>query len=135
MLVGHNKEQHFYFFYGQGQNGKSTALDVAYEILGDALVWRTDAEIMRHQEQGNNTRKDLAEMVGKRLVIISEGERGDTVAEGFLKRATGEKSITGERKYGKPFTVPVTFTMCAMTQHLPRIVGQDKGIWRRIPRL
>jgi len=26
----------------------------------------------------------------------------------------------------------VTFTMCAMTQHLPRIVGQDKGIWRRI---
>jgi P4 family phage/plasmid primase-like protien len=132
MVLGHNLEQHVYLFYGQGQNGKSTALDVAYEILGEAMVWRTDFEIMRNQEQSNNTRKDLAEMVGKRLVIISEGERGDTVAEGFLKRATGEKSITGERKYGRPFTVPVTFTMCAMTQHLPRIVGQDKGIWRRI---
>ena len=131
-LFGHNASQVMYFFYGGGQNGKSTFLEVIHQVLGDDFSMMMDFGLLKQSDNDKSVRNDLAEMLGKRLIAISESNRGDTLAEGFVKRATGEQTVRAEKKYGAPFNIPLTFTMCLMTQNLPRIVGQDKGMWRRL---
>lgn len=131
-LVGHNASQVMYFFHGGGQNGKSTFLEAIHQVLGNDFSMMMDFGLLKQSENEKSVRNDLAEMLGKRLIAISESNRGDTLAEGFVKRATGETTVRAEKKYGAPFNIPLTFTMCLMTQNLPRIVGQDKGMWRRL---
>src|SRR5438093_1262064 len=79
-----------------------------------------------------SARNDLASFVGKRLVVISESNRDQVLAEGCVKRFTGEETIRAEKKYGHPFDIIVHFKVVMLNQHLPRIIGQDTGIWRRL---
>lgn len=131
-LIGHNHNQKLFMFVGEGKNGKSTILKVARALMGMEYAALTDFSVMSQSTDVKSARNDLASFIGKRLIVISESNRDQVLAEGCVKRCTGEETIRAEKKYGHPFDIPVTFTVVMMTQHLPRIIGQDTGMWRRL---
>ena len=131
-LIGHNANQKLFIFTGEGKNGKSTILKVARALMGPEYAKLTDFSILSQSTDIKAARNDLASFLGKRLIVISESNRDQVLAEGCVKRFTGEDTIVAEKKYGHPFDIPVTFKVVMMTQHLPRIIGQDTGMWRRL---
>jgi putative DNA primase/helicase len=81
----------------------------------------------RHASQTN----DLAYLVGKRLVVASEGERGQRLAESKIKMMTGGDQIVCRALYKDFFEFAPQFKLWLATNNLPSI-SMDDAIWRRI---
>lgn len=69
---------------------------------------------------------------GARMVSSMEVREGRRMEEGLIKQLTGEDSITADMKYRNPITFRPRFKIWLACNHLPRIVLQDHGTWRRI---
>jgi putative DNA primase/helicase len=84
------------------------------------------------EKRGDSIPNDIARLKGARLVTASETKAGKRLAEGLLKQATGEDTITARFLRQEFFDFKPEFKIWLACNHLPRIDGQDHGIWRRI---
>ena len=91
-LTGHVSEQCLFILIGTGANGKSTFLNVLQSLIGD-YAGTIPMQSLMDQRYGAQT-NDLAYLVGKRLVVASEGERGHRIAESKIKMMTGGDRIS-----------------------------------------
>ena len=86
---------------------------------------------LMEQRYGSQT-NDLAHLFGKRLVVASEGENGQRLAESKIKTMTGGDRISCRPLYGNLFEYVPEFKLWLATNDLPTISGMDEAIWRRI---
>ncbi len=77
-------------------------------------------------------RPELAEVMGKRLLIASELEEGTRLSTSVVKQLCSTDEISAEKKYKDPFRFRPTHTLVLYTNHLPRVGASDRGIWRRL---
>jgi putative DNA primase/helicase len=115
--------------WGDGHNGKSTIWSVVVEILGDYAALANE-ELLLGDKSNHPTEK--AQLYQKRLVAISEPEKGARLRESRVKELTGERHITARRMNEDFWTFDRTHTFWLSTNHKPKISGTDRGIWRRI---
>lgn len=115
--------------WGDGHNGKSTIWSVVVELLGDYAALANE-ELLLGDKSNHPTEK--AQLYQKRLVAISEPEKGAKLRESRVKELTGERHITARRMNEDFWTFNRTHTFWLSTNHKPRISGTDRGIWRRI---
>lgn len=129
-LTGSTREEALFMLVGRGANGKSVFLRVIGALMGD---YGTTAsfDTFDYQKHGSIP-NDLAALRGARFVASSEREEGKALAEGRVKSVTGADEITARHLYGEFFTFKPTFKIWLAMNHLPRVVGDDDGIWRRI---
>lgn len=128
-LSGDISEQCMFILWGCGANGKSTFLNTILRLMGDyACSTGIDTFMKKNSEHSN----DLARLKGKRLVVTSEAEQGQTLSESLIKVVTGEDTVTARFLYGEYFSFTPTFKIFMATNHMPKIRGGDNGIWRRV---
>ena len=129
-LIGTPGNPYLFIFYGTGANGKSTIVNVLSRLLGDYAI-----PAMTNVFTGSIRAElswPLVPMVNARLVVISESGQTNVLDEHLVKVVTGGDPVTVAAKYGHPFTFTPVFKPVMMTNHLPKIVSQDEGIWRRL---
>ena len=124
-------EQCLFILIGTGANGKSTLLKVLQHIFG-RYAGTIPMTTLMEQRFGSQQTNDLAYLVGKRLVVGSEGERGQKLAEGKIKLMTGGDRIVCRCMYKDYFEFDPQFKLWLATNDLPTISGMDDAIWRRI---
>ena len=129
-LTGRVSEQCLFIFIGTGANGKSTFLKVLQCLLGDYAA-TVPMQTLMQQRFGTQT-NDLAHLVGKRLVVASEGEPGQRLAESKIKLMTGGDRIACRALYQNFFEFDPQFKLWLATNDLPEITGTTEAIWRRI---
>jgi putative DNA primase/helicase len=78
------------------------------------------------------TSNDLAYLVGKRLVVASEGEQGQRLAESKIKLMTGGDRLSCRALYQNLFEFEPQFKLWVATNDLPKVTGTNDAIWRRI---
>lgn len=130
-LTGSIKEQVVFILVGKGANGKSTLLNIIQRLMGDYATTTPMQTLMEQGKFGNQT-NDLAALVGKRLVIASEGERDQRLAENKIKLMTGGDTIKARFMYGDYFEFQPNMKLWLATNNLPNISGSDDAIWRRL---
>jgi putative DNA primase/helicase len=130
-LSGSVAEQCLFILIGTGANGKSSFLKVLQHVLG-AYAGTVPMSTLMEQRFGSQQTNDLAYLVGKRLVVGSEGERGQRLAEGKIKLMTGGDRIVCRSMYKDFFELAPQFKLWLATNDLPAISGTDDAIWRRI---
>lgn len=132
-LTGATSEQCAFFLYGRGGNGKSVFMDTVKTLLGD-YAKTCDPEVLMVKERGSgvNAASELARMKGVRLITTTEPDNGCRIAEGRLKRITGQDTITARRMYEMSFEYKPEFKVWMATNVKPVIIGTDEGIWRRV---
>ncbi len=129
-LTGDVSEQHFYILYGSGQNGKSVFTETLRKVLGNyAKTLEASSLLVKNND---NIRNDIAKLKGARFVSASEPPAGRKLDEGLIKLLTGGDMVTARFLHKEFFDFKPTFKMFLITNHLPEIMGVDKGIWRRI---
>ena len=129
---GHAERDHgAILLYGEGANGKGTFTRAIMEALGDyADAATTGLLLAATTDKGDYESADLR---GKRMIVANEVKENGTINEARLKRLTGGDRQKGRGLYqGFGTGWKPTHTIWLESNHLPRIKGQDEGIWRRI---
>jgi putative DNA primase/helicase len=129
-LTGKTDEQCLFLCHGTGANGKSTLLNLFHRILGDHALTMPLGTLSSARDNGPSN--DIARLRGKRLVLATETEQTDALAESLIKSLTGSDPFSARFLYKEYFEFVPSSKIFISTNHLPRIKGSDEGIWRRI---
>ena len=116
--------------YGDGSNGKSTFWNTISRVLGFySGNLSADALTMGCRR---NTKPEMAELKGKRLILAAEMQEGQRLNDGMVKQLCSTDEIFAEKKYKDPFAFTPCHTLVLYTNHLPKVSASDDGIWRRL---
>ena len=116
--------------HGVGANGKSTLIGVLQRLLGDHAITAPEGLVIRHSHEPHPER--IAVLRGKRLVVSHELDASAVLAEQVVKMLTGGDALSGRELYGHRFNFNPTHKVLLVTNHKPRIRGNDHAIWRRV---
>lgn len=130
-LTGSTREQLMTFLVGAGANGKTTLINALIDTLGPDYGIRSARDlVMLAGESAHPT--GTADLYGKRLVVVSETDKGARLNEGFVKDLTGSDTIRARRMHKDFFEFRPTHKFAVASNHAPRWDGDDHGIDRRV---
>jgi putative DNA primase/helicase len=129
-LTGAIRDHVFAIFWGSGGNGKTTLLEAVRYVMGDYAKQIPTDLLMEKQNDAHPTERTT--LLGLRLAIASETEKGKSLAEALVKSLTGGERIPARFMHGDWFEFEPTHKLILCTNHRPNIKGTDEGIWRRI---
>lgn len=127
---GRVREHLFPVLTGTGANGKGTAYGAIVNAMGDyATIINPELLMTGGRESGG---PEMMSLLGARLVIGSETGDGRQLDAALMKRLTGGDPITARRLYQEPVTWTPSHQLVYVTNHLPRVKGNDPALWRRL---
>lgn len=129
-LVGELIEHILPIFYGEGANGKSTLLDLTLHALGDYAGMAAPGLLTAKNFDAHPT--EIADLHGLRLARLDETDEGRRLAEGAVKRLTGDRRQKARRMREDFWEFDVSHTFIMLTNYKPLVQGTDEGIWRRL---
>lgn len=118
-------------FWGGGANGKSTLLEAVLATMGADLAFKAPSELLLARA-GNAHPTEKAALFGKRLVVCTETGEGRRFDETIVKELTGGDTVTARRMREDFWSFRPTHSIVLCTNHRPRVIGSDNGIWRRL---
>ena len=129
-LTGSTAEQCLFIMIGDGANGKSTFINVMNKLLGSYGTTAASQTLIANG--GASVGDDLVDLIGARLITVSETEEGQSLAEAKIKQMTGGDTLKGRPLYGNWVQFSIIGKLWLATNNLPQINNTDHGIWRRI---
>ncbi|HEY7339186.1 MAG TPA: phage/plasmid primase, P4 family [Bryobacteraceae bacterium] len=130
-------EKVLFVFYGEGNNGKTTLLEIIRDALGDreyAGQVQVDSLMIRPKEamSNNAVNTDLADLQGCRFVSSSEVEQGQRLSLSRVKYLTGLGQIKARRLRENMITFQPTYKLFLDCNHRPVITDPNDAIWNRV---
>src|SRR5690625_3628608 len=128
-LLGKVVEHLLPILTGVGANGKSTFYGALNHALGD-YASTAEPDLFMHREGAHPTGE--MDLRGQRCVVVSESDDGRKLAEATMKRLTGGDPVRARRMREDYVEFTPSHTAILVTNHLPKVSGDDAAIWRRI---
>jgi P4 family phage/plasmid primase-like protien len=129
-LTGEVNEHKVVFHIGGGGNGKGTLMKLLRHVLGTGYYGTANQNLLTYEGKGASP--ELADLLGKRMVTISETEHAMELREGLLKQITGGDPISARQLFEGYFEFLPSHKLQIFTNHEPAIKTQDFAIWRRV---
>jgi putative DNA primase/helicase len=134
-MIGTNREQKFWMWVGQGQNGKGVLARTVAKALGDYAATPPDTLYMKTKfgaASSDKPRPELLKLEGARFTYMSEPQGGQFNEE-MLKAHTGNDPIEGRTLYAKTFkTFEPTHKIVFLTNNPPRTDDVGPSMQRRV---
>jgi putative DNA primase/helicase len=130
-LSADQSEQRLWMHWGEGSNGKGTALSVLKKVMG-TYAGPAPVEVLLAKRHEADRELGVAKLVGKRLAFAQEADDGARLSEATLKGLTGSDAMTARYLYQNNFEVQPTWHLHLAVNDKPTIKGTDHGIWRRV---
>ncbi|MHC4491753.1 MAG: phage/plasmid primase, P4 family [Planctomycetota bacterium] len=124
------REQHLPMFYGCGNNGKNVYLDTICGLMGD-YAGEAPPELLTISHSREHP-TEIADLMGRRLVVASETEAGARLRLQLVKRLTGNARLKARFMRRDYFEFDRTHKLVMMTNNRPRIQENTEAAWRRI---
>jgi putative DNA primase/helicase len=119
------------FFWGDGDNGKTTILEVFRGVLGDYAL-QTPMSTLMAKRDGGGIPNDVARFPGSRLITAVESEHGQRFAEALVKYLTGGDRQIARFLFKEFFEFEPSYKLVIASNNKPEIKGTDNAIWNRI---
>jgi P4 family phage/plasmid primase-like protien len=130
--TGHVTEKAVFVFYGSGNNGKTTLLEVIAAALGEYAGRIQIETLTTRQEIDNTVNTDMADLFGKRFVASSECEDNRRLAVARLKHLSGMGTLKARRLRENCFEWRPTHKLFLDTNFKPVIRGTEDATWDRL---
>ena len=131
-LSGEIREEKFYFWTGSGGNGKSKLIDLIEFALGDYSQSMGVEYLTTKKGSSSSASPEVESIKHARFVWMSEPEKNDVIYAGKLKLMTGGDKMTSRALYKGTTNFDPQFKIILMCNDLPKLGGNDGGLWRRI---
>ncbi len=128
-LLGTVREHVLPILTGTGSNGKSTLVETVQEVLGDYAI---SAEPDLLVERGSTHTTGQADLLGVRLAVCAETDKGRRLAAATVKRLTGGDKIRARRMRQDNIEFAASHSVVMITNHKPAVAGDDPALWRRL---
>ena len=112
--------------YGTGSNGKTRLLETYTRLVGPELVM---AMAIGDLEK---SRFITAALLGKLAIVDDDVKAGTRLPDGQLKKLSEEKTVTGENKFGPPFTFTSHTAIFMLFNNPPSLADLSYGMQRRL---
>jgi P4 family phage/plasmid primase-like protien len=132
ILEGGNTDQKMFFWTGSGSNGKGTITDLINITMGNYFSTIPVSLLTVKRKSSSSATPELADKVGKRILVMNEPEHDDEINAGLMKELTGQDKIMARPLYGKPFYYTPQFVPILPCNHIPKLSKSDGGTTRRI---
>lgn len=129
-LTADTSEEMFAFAYGSGANGKGTLFNTFSWILGDYAMTAPLGMFMALKAEKHET--ELAQLVGRRLVIASEVEADAKWAETRIKALTGRDRVRARFMRQDFFEFEPVAKYIVFGNHRPNLKNADEAMRRRL---
>lgn len=130
-MTGDTTEHIMPIFHGVGANGKSVLCEAVMHVLGDyAGVAAPGLLVARRGGDAHPT--ELADLLGKRLVIASETESNQHLRIAFVKSATGDATLKARFMRQDFFEFRRTHKLILVTNNRPIVDESSNAVWRRL---
>lgn len=134
--TGLSKEPVFGVFYGRhGQNGKSTLVEIIYDVLGE-MAGPVQSEMLLSNNMPRNSSgpsPDIMALKGKRIVCASETEENARFAVAKVKGLTSPDSKVGRNPNDREQTTfKPSHTLFLITNSKPHAPSYDSAFFTRI---
>ncbi len=113
------------FLIGEGNNGKSTLLDVLKGILGDENTCEVQLEQLEKSHY-------VAQLHNKILNLASEISARGTVCDEMFKKIVAHDYVMGDHKFGHPFSFRPACKLIFATNNMPRTDDKSRAFYRRL---
>ena len=125
-----DRQQRFLFISGERRSGKSTLVSILQHCFGQYSAVLSPQTI----EVGNQNqhRTYLAALKGKRLLAANEVSSGKSLDSTQIKTLTGGDEITANHMRMDPIQFTIKGLLLLTGNQLPRIVGADSALLRRL---
>lgn len=114
---------------GTGRNGKGVFYGAIGAALGD-YADTAEPDLFMHRDNAHPTGE--MDLLGLRWVVVSESNQGRKLAEATVKRLTGGDRIKARRMRQDFVAFEPSHTAALVTNHLPRVSGDDPALWARL---
>ena len=131
-LQGHTPDEKFNIWTGCGSNGKSLAINLFQETIGDYGTTISITLLTKSRASSNAASPELAKCKGVRFVVFQEPENDDKIHVGHMKELTGGDKISARKLYKEPVDFYPQFKTLLTCNKLPFIPSNDGGTWRRL---
>jgi len=128
-LLGAVREHILPILTGTGANGKSVFDKGIRYGLGDYAI-AAEPDLFMHRDGAHPTGE--MDLRGVRWVSVSESDKDRRLAEATVKRLTGGDTVRARRMRQDFIEFDPSHTAVLITNHLPRVSGDDPAIWRRL---
>ena len=130
-LLGVVREHVLLIWYGRGANGKGTLRDAVMHALGDYAI-EVPADLLLQSKYASNLAPERMRLKGARVAFCSEIAEGARLEEATMKKLTGGDPVNAKLLYRNPVQFDPSHTLVMLTNHLPKVRGDDPATWRRI---
>lgn len=137
-ILGVNREECMFIAYGaKTRNGKGTLFSTIQRVLSDDYVGTSPPDLICEGKQGrvtdfNAPQPTLSQLVGKRIVMMSESAKEVRLASASMKTMTGRDSMLTRGLFEKPFRFVPQFSIWLNTNHLPAVTDETVFLSNRI---
>jgi putative DNA primase/helicase len=128
-LLGAVHEHILTILTGTGANGKSVFDHAIRFTLGDYAI-TAEPDLFMHRDGAHPTGE--MDLRGVRWVSVSESDKDRRLAEATVKRLTGGDTVRARRMRQDFVEFEASHTAVLITNHLPKVSGDDPAIWRRL---
>ena len=112
--------------WGSGNNGKTRLLETLVRLIGlDLVVAMPIGDL-------DKSRFTTGNLLGKLALIDDDVRAGTRLPDGHLKRLSEEKTMTGEHKFGPPFTFTARTAIFMLFNNPPSLADLSHGMQRRL---
>ena len=131
-IQGDKSEERILILHGPGNAGKGTFMDWLTNALGPDYACAMDANsVLKQKRDSAAASGDIARLEGKRLVVVSEIEKGSRLQESFMKQASGNDSLVARGLYQSEREFRPTHQFWFQTNYRPGFDSTDSGNKRR----
>lgn len=112
--------------YGGGNNGKTSLTKIITRILGEKMIMSD-----RISEIETSIFK-VGALDGKLMLLDDDVDEGTCLPDGFLKKISEEKTMTGQHKYKPSFEFTCRVVPVMLANSYPTMKDLSEGIRRRV---
>lgn len=131
-LSGLVNREEFFIHTGSGSNGKSVFGDLLSKTLGNYFYAPPNEIFNTPKNDANAANPIIANVKGKRFVMVSEPKKDKTLQSDIIKQFSGCDPITGRHLHKEPMIFRPQCSWHMACNDIPEMDSTDEGIWRRV---
>lgn len=132
-MEGGNVNKTFCIGTGDGDNAKTVTYSLIEMVFGEYCIkFPRELFIVGKGNSSSGARPELSRVRGKRVGIVQEIAKTETLNIGVLKELTGNDSFFARGLFEKGTDIKPMFTLFSQMNEPPNVPGHDEASWNRI---